>query len=65
MSRCNDLYTKDATGTCALCDSLAEADQFVRRWFKGGLFLDCHDWLIARLRDQSKAPGYWLYLFLV
>ena len=61
MSRCNCLCTKDATGTCALCDALAERDRFVRRWFKGGLFLDCYDWLIPRLQDQSKAPGCWLY----
>jgi hypothetical protein len=54
MDRCNDLCTKEATGTCAHCDALAERDRFERFWFKGGLFLDCRDWLIARLRDQYR-----------
>jgi hypothetical protein len=40
MQRCNDLCTKDATGTCALCEALAERDRFERRWFKGGLFIE-------------------------
>jgi uncharacterized protein YjbI with pentapeptide repeats len=40
MGRCNKLCTKEATGKCALCDVLAERDQFIRRWFKGGLFID-------------------------
>src|SRR4029450_2339218 len=61
MDRCNELCTKDATGTCALCEARAEADRFVRFWLKGGLFVDCHNWLIARLQDRSKAPGRWLY----
>ena len=60
MDRCNKFCTKEATGTCALCDALAERDRFIRVWFKGGLFLDCRDWLSARLLDQGKAPGYWL-----
>src|SRR5262249_3314598 len=38
MDRCNDLCTKEATGTCALCDVLAERDRFLRFWFQGGLF---------------------------
>ena len=61
MSRCNCLCTKDATGTCALCEALAERERFIRVWLKGGLFVDCHDRLIARLQDRSKAPGCWLY----
>jgi hypothetical protein len=61
MSRCNEFCTKEATGTCALCDALAERERFIRVWFKGGLFLDCYDWLIPWLQDQSKAPGCWLY----
>jgi hypothetical protein len=38
--RWNDLCTKDATGTCAMCDTLAERDRFERRWFKGGVFVE-------------------------
>ena len=40
MERCNELCTKEATGTCALCDALAERDRFERRWFKGGVVVD-------------------------
>ena len=40
MDRCNELCTKDATGTCALCEARAEADRFIRFWFQGGLFID-------------------------
>jgi hypothetical protein len=40
MDRCNDLCTQDATGTCALCEALAERDRFLRFWFQGGLFVD-------------------------
>jgi hypothetical protein len=36
MDRCNDLCTKEATGTCALCNALAERDRFLRFWFQGG-----------------------------
>jgi hypothetical protein len=61
MERCNDRCTKDVTGTCALCEARTGADRFVRPWFKGGLFLDCRNWLTARLQDQSKAPVNWLY----
>ena len=64
MDRCNELCTKEVAGYCgycALCNVLAERDRFIRVWLKGGLFLDCYDWLIARLQDQSKAPGRWLY----
>ena len=64
MDRCNELCTKEVAGYCgycALCNVLAERDRFIRVWLKGGLFLDCYDWLIARLQDRSKAPGRWLY----
>jgi hypothetical protein len=77
MDRCNDLCTKEATGTCALCDALAERERFIRVWLKGGWLLDgaqalrhrkifaClerwYGWLVARLGDQSKAPGCWFY----
>jgi Pentapeptide repeats (8 copies) len=77
MARCNDLCTKDATGTCALCEARAEADRFIRVWFKGGWLVDgaqalrhrkifaClerwYGWLVVRLGDQSKAPGCWFY----
>jgi hypothetical protein len=40
MARCNKLCTKDAIGTCALCEARAEADRFIRFWFQGGLFVD-------------------------
>jgi len=40
MARCNDLCTKDATGTCALCEARAEADRFFWFWLKGGFFVD-------------------------
>jgi hypothetical protein len=74
MARCNELCTKEATGECALCDARAEANRFIRRWFKGGLFIDgvralthggdfaClrpYAQLMVRLRDQSKAPRCW------
>jgi hypothetical protein len=49
MEPCNELCTKEATGTCALCDKLAERDQFIRRWFKGGLFSEIHN---------AVAPSY-------
>ena len=39
MDRCNELCTKDATGTCAVCEALAERDRFLRFWFQGGLFI--------------------------
>jgi hypothetical protein len=38
MERCNELCTKEATGQCALCDTLAERDRFIQKWFKGGWF---------------------------
>jgi len=34
MDRCNELCTKDAAGTCALCKALAERDRFERLWFR-------------------------------
>src|SRR5713101_421373 len=40
MDRCNELCTKEATGSCALCEALAERDQFERFWCKGGLVID-------------------------
>ena len=40
MDRCNELCTKDATGTCAVCEALAERNRFLRFWFQGGLFVD-------------------------
>jgi hypothetical protein len=40
MERCNELCTKATTGTCALCDVLAERDRFERGLFKGGWFVD-------------------------
>jgi hypothetical protein len=64
MDRCNNLCTKEATGTCALCEARAEADRFFRFWFQGGLFIDVVRVLKRgnmRLLDQSKAPGCWLY----
>ena len=77
MSRCNELCTKEATGTCALCDALAERERFIRVWLKGGFLVDgfqalrprepfaclerCFGWLIVRLADQHRAPGCWLY----
>src|SRR5262249_18638235 len=77
MARCNELCTKEATGTCALCDALAERDRFIRVWLKGGFLVDglqalrhrepfaslerWYDWLNVRLGDQRRAPGCWLY----
>ena len=49
MDRCNDLCTKDATGTCALCEARAEADRFWRFWVQGG-------WILA----GGRALNYWL-----
>jgi hypothetical protein len=40
VGRCNELCTKDATGTCAVCEALAERNRFLRFWLKGGLFVD-------------------------
>src|SRR2546430_715620 len=40
MDRCNELCTKDVTGTCTVCEALAERDRFLRFWFQGGLFVD-------------------------
>src|SRR5215470_7054018 len=40
MDRCNELCTKATTGTCALCEARAEANRFLRFWFKGGLLID-------------------------
>ena len=39
MDRCTEICTKEATGTCNLCDALAERDRFWRFWFRGGLFV--------------------------
>ena len=38
MDRCNELCTKDATGTRALCEELTKHDRFIRFWLEGGLF---------------------------
>src|SRR5215467_11301016 len=65
MAHCNELCTKDATGTCALCVARVEADRFIRFWFQGGLFLDCVRALkhgMMRLWDRSKASLCWWYL---
>jgi len=35
MGRCTELCTKDATGTCAVCEALAERDRFLRFWRSG------------------------------
>jgi hypothetical protein len=74
MDRCNDLCTNDATGSCTLCEARAEADRFVRFWFKGGLLvagvralkggggfacLRRDNRLIVWLRDRSKALRCW------
>jgi hypothetical protein len=40
MDRCNELCTKDTTGSCAVCEALAERARFERFWFKGGWFID-------------------------
>ena len=64
MDRCNELCTKDATGTCAVCEALAERDRFLRFWFQGGLFIDSVRALkrgMMRLQDRSKAPLCWWY----
>jgi hypothetical protein len=39
MDRCNELCTKDTTGSCAVCEELAERARFERFWFKGGWFI--------------------------
>ena len=39
MDRCNELCTKEITGTCALCEALAERDRFEQFWFRGGLIV--------------------------
>ena len=40
VGRCTELCTKDTTGSCALCTTLAERDRFERLWFKGGWFIE-------------------------
>src|SRR5215510_788048 len=40
MDRCNEFCTKDATGSCAVCDALAERTRFERRWFQGGILIE-------------------------
>jgi hypothetical protein len=34
VGRCTELCTKEATGSCALCEALAERDRFERLWFQ-------------------------------
>src|SRR4030095_13275028 len=50
MVRCNELCTKDTTGTCALCEALAERDRFERLWFQKEIF--------RRVYNRSRQ---WLY----
>jgi hypothetical protein len=40
MDHCNEPCTQDVTGTCAVCEALAERDRFLRFWFQEGLFVD-------------------------
>jgi hypothetical protein len=40
MDRCNELCTKETTGSCALCEALAERDRFERFWFQKKRFCD-------------------------
>src|SRR6266581_3676922 len=66
MARCNELCTKDATGTCALCEVRTEADEFFRFWFKGGLLLDGVQALkrgriFSYLRRYAWLMVWWLY----
>jgi hypothetical protein len=64
MDRCTEFCTKDATGTCALCEARAEAERFIRFWFQGGLFVDGVRALkrgMMRLWDRSQAPLCWWY----
>ena len=39
MDHCNERCTKDATGTCTVCEALAERDRFERLWFQKEVFL--------------------------
>jgi hypothetical protein len=41
MDRCNDLCTKDVTGSCALCEAQAEADRFIQFWFEACSLMMC------------------------
>src|SRR5215468_5007603 len=61
MARCNELCTKDATGTCALCEALAERDRFEKFWFKGGLFIDGIRVLRQLSIDGIRVLRQWLY----
>ena len=76
MARCNELCTKDITGSCAVCEARAEADRFIRFWFQGGLFIDglralrrrgvfaylCwYAWRIERLWAWGKTLRCWWY----
>src|SRR4029450_5800380 len=64
MARCNELCTKDTTGTCAVCEALAKRDRFLRCWLQEGLFIDGVRALnrgMMRLRDRMKAPLCWWY----
>ena len=47
--RCNEICTKPITGSCKLCDTLDEADQFIRRWFFGGWLLEIAIWIYGWL----------------
>jgi hypothetical protein len=39
MDRCNELCTRDITGSCAVCEARAVANRFMRLWFKGRVFI--------------------------
>ena len=43
---CNELCTKPITGYCNVCELLQEADQFVWRWFRGGLLWETLNWFL-------------------
>ena len=68
MDHCNELCTKDITGTCALCEARAEADRFFRFWCGGGLFQAgiqniskgvTRGW--KRFANTGKIPRRWLW----
>ena len=68
MDRCNELCTKEITGECALCETLAARDQFLRFWLGGGWFRvsiqgiskgTSRGW--KRLAHKGKIPRRWWY----
>ena len=40
MDCCNELCTKETTGSCALCEALAERDRFEQFWFQKKRFCE-------------------------